>query len=124
MRSTYITVDFPNTVLDRKLTIWSANITQNRYSHDIGKLVFRNWNIPKEIIIVGSPMNITLTDGETSRQFVGYVHSIRKTNTVGKKFTEVYFIGSSYRMKQKSKKIYKYYLIVFSIIFVINLFSN
>lgn len=103
-----IVVDFPTLKSPRSpLIIWSASIKQNRYTHDMGKIVFRDWNLPDKIYIPGTPLAIKLINNGITKVIPGYINHIRKTQTTGKRFTELVFVGASFRMKQKTQKVYK-----------------
>ena len=103
-----IIVDFPTLKSPRSpLIVWSASVKQENYKHDMGKIVFRDWNLPEKIYVPGTPLAIKLINNGVVKTIPGYINHIRKTKTTGKKFTELVFVGASFKMKQKSQKVWK-----------------
>lgn len=102
----YIKVSFPDTDIQPEV-VYSANIYQSRFAHEMAVVKFRDWNIQYDIVAPGTPVQLTIYGMKNRREFYGYVHHITPDKTPGKNFTEVTIIGASYPMKQPSQMIYK-----------------
>jgi len=102
-----IAVSFPTKKLKKRPIVYSAKIKQDRYKHDMGTVVFRNWDLSEKVIPPGTPMTITLNSIRGTDSYTGFVHHVKKVMDTEKRFIEVTFIGASYRMKQKSQKVWK-----------------
>lgn len=104
-----IRVSFPTLRLSRNPMVLSVKIKQERYNHDTGVITFKDWNLSESIIQPGSPILITLNSARygVSKSIPGYVHHVKKTMNLEQRLTQVFFIGSSYVMKQKTEKVWK-----------------
>lgn len=102
----YVTVDFPETTIQPQV-IYSATITQKRYSHEIACLYFKDWGTQYDVVKAGLPVHMTIYGNNEKREFYGYVHHVNLNRTPGKNFTELTVIGSSFPMKQQSQTVYK-----------------
>jgi phage protein D len=102
----YITVNFPQTTIQPKV-IYSANIFQKRYAHELASLYFKDWGVQYDVVKAGSPVHLTIHGSNELRDFYGYVHHINLDRTPGKNFTELVVIGASFSMKQQAQKVYK-----------------
>ena len=69
-------------------------------------IVFRNWNTSESMVKAGSPMIVTLTNGETEKVFYGYVHHFSRKRRADADYTEVVGIGSSFVMKQARQRVF------------------
>lgn len=102
-----ISVSFPSIRLKKTPIVYSSKIKQDRYKHDMGTVVFKNWDLSEKLIPPGTPITITLNSIRGVDSFSGFVHHVKKVMDTEKRFIEVTFIGASYRMKQKSQKVWK-----------------
>lgn len=102
----YIKVDFPDTTASPQY-VYYANIYQNRYSHELAVIKFRDWGLEYDVVTPGTPVVLTISGRNSKRQMYGYVHHINPEKTPGKNFTEVVIIGASYRMRAPSQTIYR-----------------
>lgn len=102
-----VSVDFPTLPLLKRLRIYSIRLKQDRYKHDVGAIVFRNWDISENVLLPGTPIKINLSSIKGNKSFVGYIHHTRKWMQLDKRYLEITFIGASYRMKQKVQKVHK-----------------
>ncbi len=103
----YVKVKFPESPSVQPSFVYSATLKQNRYSHEIMTITFRDWDLPYESVEPNSPVNVTMYGPNKKRQFYGYVHHIAPEQTPGKNFLTVVLIGASFLMKKQSQKIYK-----------------
>jgi phage protein D len=102
----FIKVDFPDTTASPQY-VYYANIYQNRYSHELAVIKFRDWGLEYDVVAPGTPVMLTISGRNSKRQMYGYVHHINPEKTPGKNFTEVVIIGASYRMRAPSQTIYR-----------------
>lgn len=102
----YITVDFPETTIQPEV-IYSANIYQKRYAHEMICLYFKDWGVQYDVVRPGSPVRLNVYGFNEKREIYGYVHHINLERTPGKNFTELVIIGASFSMKQPSQTVYK-----------------
>lgn len=100
-----ISVVFPNSSSSPGI-VASYNIRQNRYEHDIISIVFRNWDTQESAVKPGSPMIVTLTNGESEKTIYCYVHHFSRKRRADADHTEVVGIGSSFVLKQARQKVY------------------
>lgn len=107
MSTRTIEVSFPNAKMRTIPIVYSAKLRQDRYMHDLGVVVLRNWDLPEKLIAPGTPMLIQLRSIKGTKQFPGFVSHIKKVIQTDKRFIEITFIGASNRMKQKRKKVWK-----------------
>jgi hypothetical protein len=107
MSNKTISVSFPSLKLKKRPIVYSAKLKQDRYKHDVGTIVFRNWDLSEKMIPPGTPMLITLNSIRGIDSYPGFVHHVKKVMDTEKRFVEVTFIGASYRMKQKTQKVWK-----------------
>ncbi len=102
----FIRIAFPDAE-SSPTVVYSADIIQEKYKHDMIKVVFKDWDVAYEVLSPGSPVQITITGVTEKKDVYGYVHSIKQERTPGKNFTEMIMIGASYPFRQASKAIYK-----------------
>ena len=102
----YIKVDFPDTTASPQY-VYYANIFQNRYSHEMAIIKFRDWGLEYDVVTPGTPVMLTIYGRNNRREMYGYVHHINPEKTPGKNFTEVVIIGASYVMRDPSQLIYR-----------------
>jgi hypothetical protein len=102
----YIKVEFPDTSTQPQF-VYYANIYQNRYSHELASIKFRDWGIEYSVVTPGTPVKLTIYGLKNRRYFYGYIHHIKPEKTPGKNFTEILIIGGSYPMRQASQTVYK-----------------
>jgi uncharacterized protein involved in type VI secretion and phage assembly len=102
----YIKVDFPDTKAAPQY-VYYADIFQNRYSHEMAIVKFRDWGLEYDVITPGTPVTLTVYGRNNRREMYGYVHHINPEKTPGKNFTEVVIIGASYAMREPSQFIYR-----------------
>jgi hypothetical protein len=101
------TVNFPTLRSFKEPLLYSLKIKQDRYTHDMGTITFRDWDLSEKILPPGTPVLITLNSIRGTKKYPGFVHHVKKVMTTEKRFVEITFIGASYRMKQKTKKVWK-----------------
>ncbi len=102
----YIKVQFPDMTVAPKY-VYYANIFQNRYSHEMATIKFRDWGLEYDAVTPGTPVVLTIYGYKNRHEMYGYVHHINTEKTPGKDFAEVVIIGASYVMRQPSQTIYK-----------------
>jgi hypothetical protein len=102
----YISVKFPQTSLG-VTTVYSARFIQTRYEHEILIVEFKDWGLEYDVVSPGTSVAVQIADGESKRDFYGYVHHVKLKRTPGNNFSEVTFIGGSFPMKQRRQTIYK-----------------
>jgi hypothetical protein len=102
----HIKVEFPDTTMPPQYVHY-ANLYQNRYSHEMAVIKFRDWGLEYDVITPGTPVKLTITGRDRRRDVYGYVHHINPEKTPGKNFTEVVIIGASYVMREPSQTIYR-----------------
>jgi hypothetical protein len=92
-------------VSDGPSQVYSAEISDNQYEHQIAVVKFRDWGLMYDNIEPGTPATITygLTEKKT---MYGYVHHIKGDRSPSDSFTEVTFIGASFVMKQQRQETY------------------
>lgn len=100
-----ISVSFPNSA-NQPGRVASYTIRQSRYEHDLITVVFKDWNTREAIVKAGSPMAVTLTNGEVNSTFYGYVHHFSRKRRADADYVEVTGIGASFVMKQASQNVY------------------
>jgi len=102
----FIRVAFPETDFG-PTAVYSAEIIQEKYKHDIIKMKFRDWDVSYDVLNPGSPVQVTIAGVNESKDIYGYIHHIKPDRTPGKNFTEMVVIGASYPFRQPSQMIYK-----------------
>jgi hypothetical protein len=102
----YISVKFPQTSLGVS-TVYSAKLVQTRYEHEILIVEFKDWGLEYDVVSPGTSVSVQIADGESKRDFYGYVHHVKLKRTPANNFSEVTFIGGSFPMKQRRQTIYK-----------------
>ena len=102
----HIKIDFPDMPMAPQY-VYYANIYQNRYSHEVVSIKFRDWGVEYDAVTPGTPVQLTVTGRNNRREIYGYVHHINTEKTPGKNFTEVVIIGASYVMREPSQTIYR-----------------
>lgn len=102
----FIRVSFPETDFG-PTAVYSAEIIQERYKHDIIKMKFRDWDVSYDVLNPGSPVQIRIAGVTEGKDVYGYIHHIKPDRTPGKNFTEMVVIGASYPFRQPSQTVYK-----------------
>jgi hypothetical protein len=102
----FISFKFPETTLSIT-TLYSARLIQTRYEHEILIAEFKDWGLEYDVVTPGTAVSVVMTDGESTRNFYGYVHHTTLKRTPSNNFSEVTFIGGSFPMKQRRQEIYK-----------------
>ena len=102
----YISVKFPASD-EHPNVVYSANIHQDRFKHEMAHLVFKDWNVKYDNVTSNSPVLITFRGTHVAREFYGYVETVKPVLTAGKNFTEVSVIGASSLMRQQEQTVYK-----------------
>jgi hypothetical protein len=102
----FIRVSFPETDFG-PTAVYSAEIIQEKYKHDIIKMKFRDWDVSYDILNPGSPVQVRIAGVTENKDIYGYIHHIKPDRTPGKNFTEMVVIGASYPFRQPSQTIYK-----------------
>lgn len=102
----YVQIEFLETALQPQV-VYYANFYQNRYSHELIEVKFRDWGVDYDVVAPGMPVKLTLDSPKSSREIYGYVHHINEDKSPGKNFTEVVIIGASFSMRQPTQYIYK-----------------
>lgn len=102
----YIKVEFPDMKTPPQY-VYSAKIYQNRYSHEMAVINFRDWGLEYDAVTPGTPVVLTIYGRRSRKEMYGYIHHINTEKTPGKDFTEVVVIGPSYWMRSPSQFIYR-----------------
>lgn len=102
----YISVKFPETSLSVS-TVYNARLIQSRYQHEILVIEFKDWGLEYDVVSPGTAVAVQIVDGESKRDFYGYVHHIKLNRTPALNFSEVTFVGGSFTMKQQRQEVYK-----------------
>lgn len=102
----FIRVSFPETDFG-PTAVYSAEIIQEKYKHDIIKMKFRDWDVSYDVLNPGSPVQVRIAGVTESKDIYGYIHHIKPDRTPGKNFTEMVVIGASYPFRQPSQTVYK-----------------
>ena len=102
----YVSVSFPLSQ-NPPQRISSFTLKQERYAHEIIKVKFRDWGVRYTSVKPGDPVRCVLRGKNNSRDWVGYVHEIKPNITPSANFTEVIFIGASYRLKQAKQRVFE-----------------
>jgi hypothetical protein len=102
----FISVKFPETSLSIS-TVYNAKLIQSRYQHEILVIEFKDWGLEYDVVSPGTAVAVQIVDGESKRDFYGYVHHIKLKRTPALNFSEVTFVGGSFPMKQQRQEIYK-----------------
>ena len=102
----YVSISFPLSQ-NPPQRISSFTLKQERYAHETIKVRFRDWGIRYTSVKPGDPVKCVLRGKNNSRDWVGYVHEIRPNITPSANFTEVTFIGASYRLKQAKQRVFE-----------------
>jgi hypothetical protein len=101
----YITVDFPGSETPPQ-RVYEFTFTQERFSHEMALIKFRDWDIRYSSIKSGSPVTFTLKTTGSSRVFYGYVQTISPAITPGRNLVEMAVIGASYKLKQANQRVF------------------
>lgn len=109
MSNKSLSVSFPTLRFKSKPDVLTIKYKQERYNHDTGALTFRSFDFPENIIVPGTPLMVKITSPvyKTTKSYPCYVHHVRKSMSTEARVFEVYIIGASYVMKQKSVKVWK-----------------
>lgn len=102
----YVSISFPLSQ-NPPQRISSFTLKQERYAHETIKVRFRDWGVRYTSIKPGDPVKCVLRGKDSSRDWVGYVHEIKPNITPSANFTEVTFIGASYRLKQAKQRVFE-----------------
>lgn len=100
-----ISVLFPSSSIQPG-QVSSYSIVMKKYEHDMITVVFKNWDTRESTVKAGSPVAVTLTNGEVDASFYGYVHHFSRKRRADADYTEVVCIGASFVMKQASQNVY------------------
>jgi Phage tail baseplate hub (GPD) len=100
-----VLVDFPETTFGPQI-VYSLDMHQERYAHELIKIVFKDWDVQSTVISPGTAVQISLFGAVDVRQIYGYVHHIVPTRTPGTNHTEVVVIGASFPFKKPSQNTY------------------
>lgn len=103
--SSVVLVNFPETTFGPQI-VYSLDLIQERYSHELVNIVFKDWDTQADVISPGTTVQISLFGATDVRQFYGYVHHIVPNRTPGTNFTEVVVIGASFPFKKPAQTIY------------------
>ena len=103
--SSVVLVNFPETTFGPQI-VYSLELIQERYAHEIINIVFKDWDIQADVISPGNPVQISLFGATDLRQIYGYVHHIVPNRTPGTSYTEVVIIGASFPFKKPAQVIY------------------
>ncbi|CAB4174335.1 COG3500 Phage protein D [uncultured Caudovirales phage] len=101
-----VVIRFPDSV-DQPTAIYSVNLYQNRFAHEMVSVVFKDWGLAYDNISYGSPVQMAIAGTGSSRQFYGYVYFVNPIRTPGTNYTEVILIGGSFPMKASGQAVYK-----------------
>jgi phage protein D len=103
----YIKINFPEVAPDRQPSfVNSVSVYQDRYSHELVEIKFRDWDISYDVVSPGSPVSMTMYGPAKSKDFYGYVHHIKVEKTPGKDFVTLLLIGASFVMKKTEQKVF------------------
>ena len=102
----YVSISFPLSQ-NPPQRVSSFTLKQERYAHEIIKVRFRDWSVRYVNVKPGDPVKCVLRGKSSSREWVGYVHEIKPNITPSANFTEVTFIGASYRLKQARQRVFE-----------------
>ena len=102
----YVQVTFPNSDASPKY-VYYMTLYQNRYQHEVAVIQFRDWGVDYDTISNGSPIAFTINDGNSKKEFIGYVDTVIPMQTPGQNITEVTAVSASYKMKTPRQTIYK-----------------
>ena len=101
----YISVDFTDTP-DKPSYVYSATLYQERHSHEMLELKFRDWGLDFDVISPGSPVKVLFYGVNNKKNFYGYVHHVEPDRTPGTNFATVTVIGASYVFKETAQTVY------------------
>lgn len=101
----YIKVDFKD-VSDSPAYVYSATLRQERYSHELLELNFKDWGIDFDNVAPGSPVEVLFSGTDTKRNFYGYVHHVEPERAPGKNFATVTVIGASFVFKATGQNVF------------------
>lgn len=104
----HIKVYFPDLKpSDAPKYVYKATIYQERFSHELAVIQFRDWDLAYDVVAPGTPVVLTMYGKNNSKEMYGYVHHLNPEKTPGKNFVEIVVIGASFVMKQPSQTIYR-----------------
>ena len=104
----FVKIEFPDAPSSQQPSfVYSVRFIQNRFSHEMAEVLFRDWNLPYDVISPNSLVRMTMYSPLKKREFYGYVKHIKTERTPGKNFVKAILIGASYPMQQPKQKIYK-----------------
>jgi hypothetical protein len=103
----FVKVSFPETSITPK-AVYSAEVYQNRYEHEIAVVRFRDWGVEYDVVSPGSLVALHIYNlKHEERNFHGYIHHIKAVKTPGTDLTEMVIVGGSFPMKQPSQTVYR-----------------
>jgi hypothetical protein len=100
-----VLVRFPE-VLNGPKIVYSLDMMQERYAHEVINIVFKDWDTQSDSITPGTAVHISLFGATDVRQIYGYIHHIVPNRTPGTNFTEIVVIGASFPFKKPAQKVY------------------
>lgn len=103
----YVTVNFPTiTEVTPPDRLSSFVLRSERYAHEIAVIKFRDWGVPHQALVTGTPVQCLLRNPNTNRLFYGYVHHAIPSFTPGTRTTTIVVVGASYPLSQASQRIF------------------
>jgi phage protein D len=102
----YLSLEFPSSQTPPQ-RVHSFVLHQDRYAHEFATLNLRDWDVQYSNVKPGDPVKCALRGVDGSREFVGYIHSIRPVITPKTKTTEIDIIGASYVLKQPHQRVFQ-----------------
>jgi hypothetical protein len=102
----YLSLKFPKSQ-NPPLRITSFVLHQDRYAHEFATVRLRDWNVQYANVKPGDPVQCILRGVDGTREFVGYIHTIRPHVTPNTRITDIDIIGASYTMKQARQEVFK-----------------
>ena len=104
----FVKIEFPDAPSSQQPTfVYSVRYIQNRASHEMVEVMFRDWDIPYENIAPNSLVKMTIYNPLKKKDFYGYVKRIKTEKSPGKNFVKATLIGASYPMQQPRQKVYR-----------------
>lgn len=103
----YITLVFPTVkVVVPPERLYKFTMQSESYAHEVAVVSFRDWDIPYEALVPGTPVECQIKSTSGYRSFYSYIHHINPRITPGSKITDMFLIGSSYVLKQANQRIF------------------
>lgn len=103
----YVTLIFPTVkVIVPPERLYKFVMQSDNYAHEVAIVSFRDWDIPYEALVPGTPVECQIKSTSGYRSFYSYIHHINPKITPGSKITDMFLIGSSYVLKQANQRIF------------------